>query len=93
MPIPTFPSPRQAIPPTYTALLLHGALYVEYSDTGEVSYYAMTAVPSALQNIAATLSEAKLQALHAALLANYTCSGMVQCRAAQSLTLWRVSRP
>ena len=73
-------------PPTYVAMRMKDALYVEYLKTGEVSYYDLTTDPYALTNIAPTLPADKLAALHDALEANHTCSGVKECGAAQSLT-------
>ena len=73
-------------PPTYVALRMKDALYVEYVDTNEVSYYDLTKDPYELHNIAATLPAAKLKALHDALLANHSCAGASQCAAAQAMT-------
>lgn len=72
-------------PPTYVALRMKDALYVEYADTKEVSYYDLTKDPYELHNIAASLPAAKLKALHDALLANHSCAGASQCAAAQAM--------
>ena len=73
-------------PPTYVALRMKDALYVEYlGGSGEVAYYDLKADPDALHNIAATLPAARLKALHDALQANHTCAGTRQCAAAQAL--------
>ncbi len=79
--------PKAGDPPTYVALRMRDALYVEYLDgAGEVSYYDMTGDPHQLRDIAHTLSAERLKALHAAAVANSTCKGAAQCGAAQALT-------
>ena len=72
-------------PPTYVALRMATALYVEYLDgTGVVGYYDMTTDPHQLHNIAASLTPGQLATLHSAAAANYTCAGAAQCGAAQN---------
>ena len=79
--------PKAGDPPTYVALRMKDALYVEYLDgSGEVGYYDMKTDPYQLHNIAPTLSADRLAALHDALNANHTCAGVKQCSAAQALT-------
>jgi N-acetylglucosamine-6-sulfatase len=79
--------PKAGDPPTYVALRMRDALYVEYLDgSEEVSYYDLTADPHQLKNIAHTLPTARLKALHEAAQANLTCKGAVECGAAQALT-------
>ena len=74
-------------PPTYVALRLMDAMYVEYLDgSGEVGYYDLKSDPYELHNIAATLSADRLKALHDAVQANHGCSGVTSCGAAQRLT-------
>ena len=78
--------PKAGDPPTYVALRMKDALYVEYLDgSNEVSYYDLTTDPHQLRNIAHTLSAARLKALHAAAVANHTCAGAAECGAAQAL--------
>lgn len=78
--------PKAGDPPTYVALRMRDALYVEYRDgSGEVSYYDMTRDPYQLSNIAHTLSEARLNALKAAAKANHECEGARECAEAQAL--------
>jgi len=71
-------------PPTYVALRLPDATYVEY-DTGEVEYYDLKADPYQLKNIAGTLSAERKKALHDAVEANHSCAGAKECGAAQDL--------
>ena len=78
---------RAVDPPTYVALRMADALYVEYLDgSGEVGYYDMTTDPDQLHNIAYTLTPARLAALHEAAVANHTCAGAAECGAAQAMT-------
>lgn len=76
--------PLAGDPPSYTALRGHGWAFVAYA-TGEVSYYDLIADPHQLHNIAASLTPARLAELQAAVVANTTCAGAVQCGAAQNL--------
>lgn len=79
--------PKAGGPPTYVALRMKDALYVEYLDgAGEVGYYDMTSDPHQLHNIAHTLSPARLKALHEAAMANHACKGAAECGAAQAMT-------
>jgi arylsulfatase A-like enzyme len=72
-------------PPSYVALRMAKALYVEYLDgTGVIGYYDMTTDPYQLRNVASRLSPAQLEKLHSAAVANYTCAGAAQCGAAQN---------
>ncbi len=82
---PDLPEPKAGNPPTYVALRLPDAMYVEY-DGGEVGYYDLKADPFELHNIAGKLSTDRLKALHLALEANHSCVGATQCAAAQNLT-------
>ncbi len=84
---PDLPAPGSGNPPDYRALRLPGALYVEYlNQSNVIGYYDLTRDPYELHNIAAQLTPARKAALHAAMLANSSCSGQSQCWAAQSLT-------
>ena len=79
--------PKAGDPPSYVALRMKDALYVEYLDgSGEISYYDLTNDPHELRNIAHTLSGARLKALHEAAVANHTCVGAAECGAAQAMS-------
>ena len=79
--------PKAGDPPTYVALRMRDALYVEYLDgSGDVSYYDLTTDPDQLSNIAHTLPAARLKSLHEAAVANLTCAGAMECGTAQALT-------
>lgn len=82
---PDLPGAKAGNPPTYVALRLPDAMYVEY-EGGEVSYYDLTSDPYQLANIAGTLSPDRLKALHEAVVANHGCVGATACAAAQNLT-------
>ena len=83
---PDLPGAKAGNPPTYVALRMADALYVEYLDgSGEVGYYDMTTDPDQLHNIAHTLTPARLAALHGAAVANHTCAGAAECGAAQAM--------
>ena len=76
----------KANPDTYVALRLPSALYVEYSETGERSYYDLAADPAALHNVYDSLPEARRQSLADAVAANHSCAGEGACWIAQQLT-------
>ena len=77
---------RAGDPRTHVALRMQDALYVENSDTKEVSNCDLTKGPYALHHIAATLPADKLTALHDAPLANHSCAGAKACAAAKAMT-------
>ena len=84
---PDMPAAKSGNPPTYAAMRLPEAMYVEYLDgSGVIGYYDLKTDPYELHNIAATLSADKKKALHEALAANQACKGQTACWAAQSLT-------
>ena len=84
---PDLPASKSGDPPTYAALRLRDAMYVEYLDgSGVIGYYDLKADPYELHNIGGTLSADKKKALHEALAANQACKGQTACWAAQSLT-------
>jgi len=68
-------------PPSYEALRLPHAIYVEYAD-GEREYYDLQSDPYELRNIYATLSPDRVQALHSRLVALESCHGAASCRQA-----------
>ena len=83
---PDMAEPKAGDPPTYVAMRMPDALYVEYLDgSGEVGYYDMTTDPDQLHNIAPDLSPARLKALHEAITANHACAGAAECGAAQAM--------
>ena len=84
---PDFPASNSGAPPTYAAIRLPGAMYVEYLDgEGVIGYYDLKSDPYELHNIGGSLTDRRKKALHNALEANRTCKGQSACWAAQSLT-------
>jgi N-acetylglucosamine-6-sulfatase len=81
---PDAPVPHGGNPPTYEALRMHGAMYVEY-EGGEVGYYDLKRDPEELNNVAKDLPAAKRSQLHNALAANKACKGTESCWAAQKI--------
>jgi len=82
------PEPSSGNPPSYEAIRMPDALYVEYSDTkDEIGYYDLKQDPLELHNIAGSLPAEKLKQLHAVLSANSQCKGGDACWKAQSANL------
>ena len=81
---PDFPPPASGNPPSYEAMRLHDAVYVEYAD-GEREYYDTATDPAELRNLAGTLPPAVLARLHAELAALERCHGGAACAAAERL--------
>ena len=81
---PDAPVPHGGNPPTYEALRMNGAMYVEY-EGGEVGYYDLKRDPEELNNVAKDLPAAKRSQLHNALAANKACKGTESCWAAQKI--------
>ncbi|HWG07422.1 MAG TPA: sulfatase [Solirubrobacteraceae bacterium] len=65
-------------PPSYEALRMRHALYVEYV-TGEREYYDLRRDPYELNNLAAQLPPARLRRLHRALVRVERCHGARAC--------------
>ncbi|MEV0459730.1 sulfatase family protein [Catellatospora methionotrophica] len=82
---PDFQTAKAGTPTTYSALRTAVYTYVEYS-TGEREYYDRVADPYQLNNIAATLSPARLAALHTALDALVNCHSQSACWTAGHVT-------
>lgn len=82
---PDAPQKYSANPPSYDALRLQNAMYVEYA-TGEMCYYDLTKDPYELSNVYSSLPEAKKRRLHDILMANKSCHGAQACRAAQQMS-------
>ncbi len=78
---PDAPVPHGGNPPTYAALRLEGAMYVEYQGD-ETGYYDLGRDPDELHNVAKKLPEAKRRQLHDMLRANQSCKGAESCWAA-----------
>jgi len=73
--------PEAGNPPSYNALRTANFTYVEYID-GEKEYYDLVKDPYQTDNIAAQLSAAKVDALHAAVVKLTNCHGASSCWAA-----------
>jgi N-acetylglucosamine-6-sulfatase len=81
---PDAPARHSANPPTYEAIRMAGAMYVEYALT-EPCYYDLTRDPYELHNIAASIPAPQKDHLHQLLRANATCKGPGACWSAQRL--------
>lgn len=84
---------RQAwaeMPPTYDAIRLPDAVYVEYADGGR-EYYDIAHDPDQLRNLAPALTEFHQAALSDALAALVDCRGPDECWAASMVRSDRVS--
>jgi len=79
---PDMPGPRGGNPPTYEAIRMPHALYVEYA-TGEKEYHDLAADPDELHNTFPSLSAEEKASLHATLEAVQTCRDAVNCWAAE----------
>ena len=79
---PDMPGPRGGNPPTYEAIRMPHALYVEYA-TGEKEYHDLAADPDELHNTFGSLSAEEKASLHATLEAVQTCRDAVNCWAAE----------
>jgi len=81
---PDAPELHSANPPTYEAIRMAGAMYVEYALT-DPCYYDLAKDPYELHNIAAELTAAQKEHLHQILRTNATCKGAGACWDAQRL--------
>ena len=81
---PDFPEPGSGDPPSYSAMRLDDAVYVEYVD-GEREYYDIAPDPDELRNIYGELSAARHATLHAQLHALEQCHGRASCHVADRL--------
>jgi arylsulfatase A-like enzyme len=69
-------------PPSYHAMRLDDALYVEYGN-GQRAYYDLTKDPYELRNLASQLTPTQRSGLHRSLAAMRGCRGTDSCRAAE----------
>lgn len=81
---PDYPPPASGNPPSYEAMRLQDAIYVEYAD-GEREYYDLATDPYELRNIVGELPASRLATLHAELEALEHCHGGVSCHRAEAL--------
>ncbi|MFN7965593.1 MAG: hypothetical protein U0V87_07895 [Acidobacteriota bacterium] len=83
---PDLAEPTAGSPPSYAALRLAHALYVEYdNEQHERGYYDLLRDPYELHNIVDRLPPEKRARLHHVLLTNTECDGPDACWRAQSL--------
>lgn len=82
---PDMPETNSGNPPTYEALRLPTAVYVEYTG-GETEYYDIASDPFELKNLASTLPSNRAAALHSALDAVKNCHDAATCWSAQHYT-------
>ena len=75
---PDYQSPASAIPPSYEALRLPGALYVEYAVDGR-EFYDLGTDPYELDNTYPSLSAARKTALHNELVSAANCHDAAEC--------------
>jgi len=78
---PDLPAPNSGNPPSYEAIRTGTYTYVEFVD-GSREYYDRTTDPNELNNLAGTLSPARLAELHAALTGLVNCHRGTACWAA-----------
>jgi arylsulfatase A-like enzyme len=79
---PDMPGLRSGNPPTYEAIRMAHALYVEYA-TGEKEYHDLVADPDELSNIFASLAAEQKASLHAMLASVRSCRDSAGCRGAE----------
>ena len=77
---PDYQSPASANPPSYEALRLPGALYVEYAEGGR-EFYDLGTDPYELDNTYPSLSAARKTALHNELVGAANCHDAAECAA------------
>ncbi len=81
---PDYPEPGSGDPPSYSAMRLDAAVYVEYVD-GEREFYDIANDPDELRNVFSELSAPRRATLHAQLHALEQCHGRVSCHLADRL--------
>jgi arylsulfatase A-like enzyme len=77
---PDYQDGESANPPSYGALRLPGALYVEYVN-GEKEYYDLRSDPYELDNVYTSLPKDRKASLHRQLVEAESCHGPAQCGA------------
>ena len=75
---PDVPEPNSGNPPSYVALRLANALYVEYKS-GEHEYYNLVKDPYEIHNVYASLSTLHKAALHLQVLRLEACHNQPAC--------------
>jgi arylsulfatase A-like enzyme len=71
-------------PPSYEAMRLENAMYVEYQG-GETGYYDLKKDPEELKNVVSSLSAEIRKRLHQILETNEKCHGLAACWKAQQM--------
>jgi arylsulfatase A-like enzyme len=89
---PDYPKPESGNPPSYEAMRLPGALYVEYAD-GEHEYYDTAMDPYELNNAYRALGPAMRARLHRELGGLAHCHGSGECHRADQLLPYAPSKP
>jgi len=89
---PDFPKPESGNPPSYEAMRMSGALYVEYAD-GEHEYYDIAADPYELRNAYSDLGTGMRAMLHRELTRLARCHGAAECHQADQLLPYASSTP
>ena len=89
---PDFPDPGSGNPPSYEAMRLARAVYVEYQD-GEREYYDIATDPYERRNVYASLDASQRASLHDQLAAIARCHGAASCSTADRLLPGSPSAP
>ena len=89
---PDYPKTESGNPPSYEAMRLDQALYVEYVD-GEHEYYDIASDPYELRNAYGDLGPVMRAALHRELMRLAHCHGAGECHLADQLLPYASSTP
>ena len=89
---PDYPKPESGNPPSYEAMRMRGALYVEYVD-GEHEYYDIATDPYELRNAYSDLGPVLRARLHHELAGLAHCHGAAECHRADQLLPYASSTP
>jgi arylsulfatase A-like enzyme len=89
---PDYPKPESGNPPSYEAMRLEQALYVEYAD-GEHEYYDIASDPFELRNAFRDLGPVTHATLHRQLMGLAHCHGAAECHRADQLLPLTSSTP
>jgi arylsulfatase A-like enzyme len=89
---PDYPKPESGNPPSYEAMRLDQALYVEYAD-GEHEYYDIASDPYELRNAYSDLGPVMRATLHRELMRLSHCHGAGECHLADQLLPYASSTP
>ena len=89
---PDFPKPESGNPPSYEAMRMRQALYVEYAD-GEHEYYDIASDRYELRNAYSDLGPVLRARLHHELMGLAHCHGAAECHRADQLLPYASSTP